>query len=92
MILNVHIITYWTKSTRFCYITDVTQCVNFTLQNIIYLLKDILPLKDKYPIYMRNMLTLITTSNNLRGNYILTFPGPETTTYKCPSLFFLSYS
>ena len=35
----------------------------------------------KYPIYMRNMFTLRTTSNSLRGNYILTLPVPKTTTY-----------
>ena len=35
----------------------------------------------KYPIYIRNMFTLRTTSYNLRGNYILTLPVPKTTTY-----------
>ena len=35
----------------------------------------------KYPIYMRNMLTLRNASYNLRGNYILTLPVPKTTTY-----------
>ena len=35
----------------------------------------------KYPIYMRNMFTLRSTSYNLRGNYILTLPIPRTTTY-----------
>jgi len=35
----------------------------------------------KYPIYMRNMFSLRTTSCNLRGNYILTLPQPKTTTY-----------
>ena len=36
---------------------------------------------SKYSIYMRDMLTLCTTSYNLRGNYILTLPVPETTSY-----------
>ena len=35
----------------------------------------------KYPIYMKNMFTLRSTSYNLRGNYILTLPVPKTTTY-----------
>jgi len=35
----------------------------------------------KYPIYMRNMFTVRTTSYNLRCNYILTLPVPKTTTY-----------
>ena len=35
----------------------------------------------RYPIYMRNMFTLRTTSYNLRSNYILTPPIPNTTTY-----------
>ena len=35
----------------------------------------------KYPIYMRNMFTLCTTSYNLRGNYILTLPVPKTFNY-----------
>ena len=38
----------------------------------------ILPYKSlfltKYPIYIRNMLTLCSTSYNLRGKYILTLP------------------
>ena len=35
----------------------------------------------KYPIYMKNMFTLRSTSYNLRGNHILTLPVPKTTTY-----------
>ena len=35
----------------------------------------------KYPIYMRNMFTFLTTSYNLRGNYILALPVPKTTSY-----------
>ena len=35
----------------------------------------------KYPIYMRNMFTLRSTSYDLRGNYILTLAVPRTTSY-----------
>ena len=35
----------------------------------------------KYPIYMKNMFSLRTTSYNLRGNYNLTLPVPKTTSY-----------
>jgi len=35
----------------------------------------------KYPIYMRDMFILRTTSYNLRGTYILTLPVLKTTTY-----------
>ena len=35
----------------------------------------------KSPIYMKNTLTLRTTSYNVRGNIILTLRVPKTTTY-----------
>ena len=43
----------------------------------------------KYPIYMKNMFTLRSTSYNLRGNYILTLPVSKTTTYGLRSFSFI---
>ena len=34
-----------------------------------------------YPVYLRDMLTVRTSSYNLRGNYILDLPKAKTTTY-----------
>ena len=53
---------------------------NKRIHNMLILLYKSLFL-TKYPVYMRNMFTLRSTSYNLRGNYILTLPIPRTTTY-----------
>ena len=56
---------------------DKVNCVslyNRRTHNMLILLYKSLFL-TKYPIYMKNMFTLRTTSYNLHGNYILTLPG-----------------
>ena len=70
---------------------DKVNCVslyNRRIHNMLILLHKSLFL-TKYPIYMKNMFTLCTTSYNLCGNYILTLPVLKTTSYGLRS-FFLS--
>ena len=43
-----------------------------------------------YPSYLRNMLTMRTSSYNLRGNYILDLPKAKTTTYGLHSFTYLA--
>ena len=50
------------------------------LQNFMIILYKSLFFTD-YPSYLRNMLTMRTSSYNLRGNYILDLPKAKTTTY-----------
>jgi len=43
-----------------------------------------------YPVYLRDMLTVRTSSYNLRGNYILDLPKANTTTYGLHSFSYLA--
>ena len=43
-----------------------------------------------YPVYLRDMLTVRTSSYNLRGNYILDLPKAKTTTYGLHSFSYLA--
>ena len=70
MISNLHIITYWTK-------LIVLLC---TINVYMFILLNKSLFLANYPIYLKNMFTLRSTSYNLRGNYILTLPKPKITT------------
>ena len=59
------------------------------LQNFMIILYKSLFL-TYYPRYLRDMLTIRTSSYNLRGNYILDLPKAKTTTY-CLHTFILYY-
>ena len=70
------------KST-YHYLLDKVNSVslyNRRIHNMLILLHKSFFLTE-YPIYMRSMFTLRTSSDNVRGNYILTLPVPKTTTY-----------
>jgi len=43
-----------------------------------------------YPVYLRDMLTVRTSSYNLRGNYILDLPQAKTTTCGLHSFSYLA--
>jgi len=43
-----------------------------------------------YPVYLRDMLTVRTSSYNLRGNYILDLPKAKTTTCGLHSFSYLA--
>ena len=43
-----------------------------------------------YPVYLKDMLTVRTSSYNLRGNYILDLPKAKTTTYGLQSFSYLA--
>jgi len=43
-----------------------------------------------YPVYLRDMLTVRTLSDNLGGNYILDLPKAKTTAYGLHSFSYLA--
>ena len=45
---------------------------------------------NHYPVYLRDMLSVRTSSYNLRGNYILDLPKVKTTTYGLHSFSYLA--